>query len=308
MKCRVSMLALGLLSSFSLVSSAQPTLTAQKLAEGVWAAQPQQGANVGWFLLGDGVLVVDSGQDAETARAILEKIAETAGKPVRYLVVTHAHGDHAGGAGVFAAAGAQVICQENVAGAVANVVQSGGDAPAGKPGPGVLAISARLTFFGGPRRAEIDWLGSAHTRGDLVVLLPEDKILFAGDLVLNKKIPFMQSPDVDPKGWEQILPRLAALDLSKVVPGHGEIGPRQGIADTLAYVRKVNELARTFLQTRVPDELYALKLREPENRIENVPVIEEHISNVRAAVRAERARLEKATPTPAPTKAPEKKS
>ena len=294
--------ALGLVP---LASPAQPKMAVEKVAEGVWAALPEEGANISWFLAADGVVVVDSGIDVATAKAVLEKIAETTGgKPVRYLVVTHAHGDHASGAPVFAAAGARVICHENAAAAVAYLLRGNGPGDPKSPPAGVLAISDRLAFFGGSRRAAVYYLGPGHTNGDLVVLLPEEKILFSGDLVVQGRLPYLQSADADPRGWEQILARIASLDVDKIVPGHGTIGSKQSVADTNAYIRKVNELATQFIQTKVPDELYEMKLREPDNRIEHVKVGPEHIANVRAAVKLELARLAKAaaTPTPPPGK------
>lgn len=305
-------IALGLVA---LASPAQPKVEVQKITEGVWAAIPEAGANVGWFLASDGVVVVDSGNDAATARVVLQKIAETTGgKPVRYLVITHAHGDHASGAPVFAAAGARVICHENTAAALTNLLRAARVSDAKDPEAGVLAIADRLVFFGGSRRAAVYYLGAGHTNGDLIVLLPDEKILFSGDLVVNGRLPFLQSADADPRGWENILTRLATLDVEKLVPGHGPVGTRQALADTLAYLRKVNSLATLFIETKVPDELYEMKLREPDNRLANVDVSPGHIANVRAAVKFERARLEKlSAPTPAPaskvspTPAPAKK-
>ncbi len=306
MKVRIAALVL-LLASIALPAPAQPaptppappTLNVQKLGEGVWSAEADRGANVSWFLVSDGVVVVDSGNDEATARLALAKIAETAGKPVRHLVITHAHGDHANGAAVFAAAGAEIVCHENGAAAIASLLRRG--AAPSKPSPGVLAISERLVFFGASRRAAVYFLGPGHTNGDLIVLLPEEKILFAGDLVVNGRLPYLQSPDADPRGWEQILVRLAALDVEKVAPGHGKVGTRQSIGDSLAYLRKINELATLFIQTRVPDELYEPKLKEPDNRIANVSVSPDHVANVRAAVKLERARLEKPAATPGPS-------
>ncbi|MEO8191318.1 MAG: MBL fold metallo-hydrolase [Acidobacteriota bacterium] len=292
-----AMFGAALTSHAQTPAAATPALTVQKVAEGVWMAEAEQGANIGWFLVSDEVVVVDSGNDAATARAVLAKVAETAGKPVKFVVVTHAHGDHAGGVAVFAAAGAQILCHENSAPAIAYVLSGG------KPGvsAGVLGISDRLVFFGGSRRAAVYYLGAGHTNADLIVLLPEEKILFSGDLVVNGRLPYLQSGDADPNGWEQILTRLASLDVEKVVPGHGKVGTRQSVGDSLAYVRKINELAKLFIQTRVPDELYEMKLREPENRITNVIVGPDHIANVRAAVKLERARLDRAAATPTPS-------
>ena len=226
---------------------------------------------------------------------------------MRYLVLTHAHGDHASGSRRSPRPARGSSATRTPLPPPSPLLQ----APAGKTSEGVIAISDRLVFFGGARRAAVYYLGAGHTNGDLVVLLPEEKILFAGDLVSHGKLPYLQSADADPRGWEQILTRLAGLDVAKVVPGHGTVGERQAIGDTLAYLRKVNQLATDFIRTSVPDDLYETKLREPDNRIEGVVVGPDHIANVRAAVKLERARLEKqaekpkTTPTPASTKPPQ---
>jgi len=294
------LLPLGLM--LAAASAAQDRAPLQKMAEGVWASPTDNGSNVGWFTLGDGVVVVDAGRDAAAARRILKDVAETAAKPVRYVVITHAHGDHAGGARTFAEAGAQIICQENAApGVLASLNPSG--SPAGQR-LGVVAVADRLMFVGGSRRAEIYWLGTAHTRGDLVVLLPQEKVLFSGDLALTASLPFMRSPDADPPGWERTLPRLAAAPVETMVPGHGQIGPRAGIADTLAYVRRVNALSTQLLQARVPEEYVHVELRKPENRIENVAVSDDHVANVKAVMKLETERVAKATPSPASVRRP----
>lgn len=301
--------ALALAALLARPASAQSKLKVEKLADGVWAATPNKGANVGWFVLGDGVVAVDAGADAGIGAEILKSIAETTGgKPVRTLVITHAHGDHSGGARVFTAAGARVVCQEGVAGQILGAVlppATDAAGAAGKPGarPVVESISERSILVDGIHNVQIYFLGPAHTRGDLVVYLANDRILFAGDLALNGLMPFLQSADVDPAGWERALQALSRVRVEKMVPGHGEIGPATGINDSLAYLGAVNRLAKRLVDTGAPDSTLEIQIRAPENTIKNVPPNDQHVANVMAAVRVEREKTaRKATPTPTPAK------
>ncbi len=269
----------------------------EKVADGTWMARTSLGSNVSWFVVGEEVIAVDAGSDAETGKAVLEKIQETAHKPVRYLIVTHAHGDHGGGAGAFAAAGAEVICHENAAPALLPIV-----APSSRTKSGLLAFSERLALVGGTRRVVAYFLGPAHTAGDILVFLPDDKVLFPGDLALATAGPYMQSPDVDPAGWEKVLARLSQLDVEKIVPGHGGVGTRKAIAETLAYVKNVNDAARMLVREKVGDDQIEARLRRPDSGIDPAGITPDLLANVRAVMR-----VEKAKQAPAPSPKPQKK-
>jgi cyclase len=287
----------ALLLLFPIAAGAQTSklTSVQKVVEGVWMAQTSQGSNVGWFLVGDEVIAVDSGNDAATGQAVLEKIEETAHKPVRYLIVTHAHGDHGGGAGAFAAAGAEIVCHENAASGLTPII-----AASLRKKPGLLAFSERFGLLGATRRVAVYYLGPAHTAGDIVVLLPEEKVLFTGDVVLATGAPYMQSADVDPDGWEKILGRLAQLDVNKIVPGHGALGTKKAIDDTFGYIKKVEDVARTIVDENVDENLIEARLRVPDMGLEASTITPTLLGNVRAVVRAQK---KKAATTPATTPA-----
>jgi cyclase len=307
MRFRASSLALVLLL-FAFAASAQTTLAVQKVADGIWAAQPDRGANVGWFLYGDGVVAVDSGGDLATAKEVLRQIGvTTGGKPVRYLILTHAHADHSTGARAFVAAGAQVISQENAAPTVLSYITQASKDPA-DPLSGkrlsatLMTVSERLILFDGRHRADVQWLGPAHTTGDLVVLLPNEKVLFAGDLALNGRLPDLHLPEADAEAWMKALTRLAGAPVEKMVPGHGLIGPKTGLADSLAYIRSLHEIVVKLVRSGIAENFVEIRLREPDNKIPNVPMSDAHLKNALAVYRREK---DKATsPAATPSRAP----
>ena len=327
MRSRVGNLSLVLLlaSAASVAAQAPPasptpaaettSFGVQKLADGVWAASPPRGANVGWFLYGDGVVAIDSGGDAATGKELVAQIsAATGGKPIRYLILTHAHADHSTGTRAFVAAGAQVICHENAAQSIlAFITQATSDPTdplAGKTNvsPTLLTVSDRLILFDGKRRADVQYLGPAHSTADLVVLLPQEKVLFTGDLATNGRVPDLHLPDADPGAWAKVLPRLAAVSVEKMVPGHGTIGPTAGLADTLAYLRGLDEIVQKLVRTGTPEEYVEIRLREPDNRIPNVPLSEPHLKNAIAVFHRQKEKLAKPAGTPVrPGKAPVKR-
>ena len=153
----------------------------------------------------------------------------------------------------------------------------------------------------GLHNAQVYFFGPAHTSGDLAVYLPPDKVLFSGDLALNRLQPSMQSAEVDPASWERLLQALSKVPVEKLVPGHGEIGPTQGISDSLAYVSHVHAMAKKFIESGAPDDQLDAMVRAPENAIPNVPMSDAHVPNVKASVKAMREKANrKTTPAPAP--------
>jgi cyclase len=214
-------------------------LKTQELAPGVAAAvgeAPLPGAGI--IRTGFGTVVVD-GQPSERLGEDLKTAAEKfAGYPVTYLILTSHHADHALSNRVFLRA--EII---STAAARRMLDQKLEAERALLPGwlatPGVKsaeAVTPTLTFekqltlwAGWPkekiREIRLLELPAGAASGNLVVLLPKEKVLFAGDLVVNGVFPYMADADV--AGWLKALDELDKLDFEKLVPGHGAPGGRE---------------------------------------------------------------------------------
>jgi len=207
------------------------TISVRPLAPGVYAAKVRYGW-VGWIEQGDGITLVDATMDEQAAAALEDTIrARSGSKPIRYLVVTHAHDDHVLGARRFLDQGAKLIAHANVSAAVDSVlgrahqtkpVEKGGEPP-------TIEVKSLYNLGKGDRAARIIYLGHpAHTKGDLIVYLPKEKIIFAGDVVSYRSVPWMLDPGMSLAGWEASVDSLlsSGFDADSLVPGHGKIGSR----------------------------------------------------------------------------------
>jgi cyclase len=85
-----------------------------------------------------------------------------------------------------------------------------------------VTLGERLTLHRGTRRIDILYLGRGHTSGDIVVHLPQEGIVVAGDLVIHP-VPYVGNPQSHPGDWGETLDRLLALKHTMIVPGHGPV-------------------------------------------------------------------------------------
>jgi phosphoglycerate dehydrogenase-like enzyme/glyoxylase-like metal-dependent hydrolase (beta-lactamase superfamily II) len=193
------------------------------------------GSNNVWIVFEDYVAVIDANFPKE-AGDVLEAIKKTTDKPVRFVLDTHHHGDHAYGNAVFGKAGAQVIAQRNCA----RLLRVDGpkqftEAARGPTGRKDVAASTlkqpdlvfddRLVLEDGRQRVEFLFLGHAHTAGDAVAYLPKHKLLCTGDACVNGAFNFMGHSDS--ASWVRALERMQQLDVELVCPGHGPLAGRE---------------------------------------------------------------------------------
>jgi len=298
---------------------ANPYQKPKEIAPGVWALMTPGRANAGWFRFGNSVIAIDAGRSADDARFILKAIASTAGKSrVSMVILTSNFQPHAGGVPVFAAGGAAVLCQEKFGPSVLALVReaTAGErgAPGGKKisakgkteaaapvGP-VITIAKRMVLAGEGRRVEIDFPGPADSGGDLTVYLPEDHVLFSGDLAENDFLPLLFSKQIDPDAWVRVLDHLSTLGVQALVPGYGPVGPSRGIPATRSYIAAAWEIAGKVAEQKVPDDALAMRLGEPDVKLPELPpeLFDIHVKNVKALADRIRERGGEAPANPAP--------
>lgn len=260
----VTLYALGVL-----VRAQQPAATAPppqlvKVAEGLYVIQNvnntvaeigQNGGNVTIIVTGDGVVLVDS-KNERMHEDILAKVKSVTGRPVRYMVLTHNHGDHAGGSARLQAMGVTVV---------SSLASRDNMARADAPGRAQIAYAGYSELVLGGTRLELrEFRG--HTRGDTVVALPAQRVVIAGDLVTTPdSIPAIVNYG-DGGNWTELgesLDAIARMDFDVLVAGHG---PNLTKAEFLRFRDKaagIRERFRTLNRARKSqDEIAQALLKE----------------------------------------------
>ncbi|UCG71538.1 MAG: MBL fold metallo-hydrolase [Chromatiales bacterium] len=261
--CRWAAWAAALVLGLSAAHAAPPMVPAGKtvqLTEQVYMI-PDQGVplvpNVGIIVGSAGVLVVDTGMGPANAEIVLNEVRQITDKPILYLVSTHFHPEHNFGAQsfplstvlIYSTAQHRDVLTKGEAYRTWFIDMFGADVQALlEP---VKLVTPDVTF---ERRAVVN-LGdlpvellhfgyAAHTGGDTVIYLPEQKILFAGGLTPNQGFPIVPDGDSSVRGWIATLDDLAALDAATVVPGHGQLTDAQVMQRVKTYLTSVQGQAR----------------------------------------------------------------
>jgi cyclase len=255
----VSTFAIVLLGAFLREAASQSNFTHQ-IAPGVFYRAADRDkriiANTGWVAFRDYVLVIDA-NFPWGARAVLDDIRKTTGKPIRFVFDTHYHSDHSFGNSVFVDAGATIVCSEEC---VAESKAKNTPAWNSNTDTGEFSLKNyrlehpqigfrdKLVLDDGSHRVELVRMGPGHTRGDAVAYLPKERILFTGDLCVNFAGNNMADPDADPDNWLRALDDLSTKDVGILIPGHGAQGSSDTIRGQRAYMADIINGVRTGIQ------------------------------------------------------------
>ncbi|GHG75392.1 MBL fold metallo-hydrolase [Streptomyces griseocarneus] len=232
------------------------------------------------------VLVVETGMGPRNAETVLRFAMEYAQGRRLYLTTTHFHPEHAFGAQVFAGEATFLINKAQAQDLAAKgpgylaMFRELGEPVARQlegvelPTPGVVYDTAHDLDLGG-RTVRLRATGRAHSRGDQVVTVPDAEVMFTGDLVEAGQFSIFpwfppHDTDVSATRWITVMRRLAAARPQLVVPGHGDIGGPQLLADVGDYLQLLRDETwrrrdSAMSQETIVEEVSALMIeRHPE--------------------------------------------
>src|SRR5678809_1344308 len=212
----------------------------KKVADGVYAAvaSPAYKVNCNTAIIenADGVMVVDTHSKPSAAKVIIERLREMTKKPVRYVVNTHFHWDHWHGNEAYPAAypDAEIVTNQITREADLKLAESYlAEVRALKPALPTIAFEQTMKLYRRDREIHLLHFGRAHTAGDVFVYLPREKVVITGDALIGWT-PYMG--DGYPEDWAGTLDRLAELDFTHIIMGHGDVTGREWLTAFRAYV------------------------------------------------------------------------
>ncbi|HZF80482.1 MAG TPA: MBL fold metallo-hydrolase [Rubrivivax sp.] len=202
-----------------------------KLSDHAYAYTAEGDPNTGIVIGDNAVMVIDTQATPAMAQDVIRRIREVTDKPIKYVVLSHYHAVRVLGASAYAPE--HIIASEDT---LALIKERGEQDKASEIGrfprlfrnaetvpPGLtwptLTFSGKMTLWLGSLEVQLLQLGRGHTKGDTVVWLPAERILFSGDLVEFDATPY--AGDAYFSDWPQTLDNVAALQPVKLVPGRG---------------------------------------------------------------------------------------
>ncbi|MFQ6551718.1 MBL fold metallo-hydrolase [Aestuariibius insulae] len=208
----------------------EKTITFDEIGEGLWAFTAEGDPNSGVIIGDDSVMIVEAQATPRLAKKVIEKVREVTDKPISHVVLTHYHAVRVLGASAYGAD--QIIMSDR---ARAMVVERGREDwdsefqrfPRLFQGhesiPGLTypttTFSDAMTVYLGKRRVDIRQIGRAHTAGDAVIHVPDENVMFTGDIVEDHSACYCG--DGHFADWGRTLDRIKAYGTDAIAPGRG---------------------------------------------------------------------------------------
>jgi len=286
-----SFFAWGALTALAwlLASAAEPTdkfdnfrmrvgvpLQLKQVAPDLYFLYDDLSSNAAFLVTDEGVLVIDTRQHPAHGRDLIERIRKITDQPVKWVINTHAHGDHYYGNPAFKAVGATIVAHRDV---VAGMVKNEQlefkrrlaffkslklDPAEVKTILPDVTFDSRMTIKLGGRVVEIMYLGPGQNPGDTLVYFPHARALYVGGPFANNNWSNMSfTPSMD--GWIALLGKIADMENVEVfLPGHGDVGTRQDVLDEAQLLTEVQAGVKAAIAAGMSREEIVKQLRFPQ--------------------------------------------
>jgi cyclase len=184
------------------------------------------GGNVAAYVTSEGVILVDDMYERNYT-GIIEQVRTVTQQPIRYVLNTHHHDDHAGGNVGAVADRITIVAHDNVRSNMIRIKQPGM--------PSITYAQDTKVHLGG-KEVRAAFYGRGHTNGDSVIHFPAERVIHTGDLFLARRAGapgFTPYFDFAAGGsmleWVSVMDRMLALDFDTVIPGHGAVSTRTDV-------------------------------------------------------------------------------
>ena len=258
----VRKLALGLAAvavvSFGTLARAQQQLQplkVTKIKDNVYWVQGGAGSNDGIIVGTTGVIVVDTKTTTDSEKGVIAEIAKITPKAVNTAIITHSDGDHVNGLAAFPA-GLTIIAQENCKKEMQASAGSRNPAPQDRLPTKTYTKTDKLTIDGVHIRL-YHW-APGHTSGDTIVYLPDEKIVFGGDLLVTNRPDTLihLEKNGSAAGWIENAKGMIGLNADTYLTGHGEMMTKADVQKKLALIQdKYNKIKAMAAQGKSLEEI-----------------------------------------------------
>ncbi|WP_173047870.1 MBL fold metallo-hydrolase [Nitrospira sp. KM1] len=208
-----------------------------------------------FIVTNQGVIITDpiSREAAEWLKPELKKLTD---HPVRYVVYSHDHADHITGGQTFADT-ATFISHWAARKAIANGSRSDTPLPD-------LTFTDKMFIDLGGQHVELIYTGKNHSDNSLVVLVPQDRLLFAVDFIPVETVAYRTMRSDYPDDWIESLKQVEQLDFDVLVPGHGKIGKKEHARQFRRYLEDLRAAVQSALTARMGLEEAKQRIRLPQ--------------------------------------------
>jgi len=191
----------------------------------------------------EGLIVVDNKYDENVAE-VLAQIKSVTTQPIRYVLNTHHHTDHAGGDATLIKT-TEIIAHRNVR---ENFLRNK------QPGAPRIVFGQDTSVFLGGVEVRAYYFGRGHTNGDAVIHFPDLRVIHTGDLITEGMPVLDYRNGASAVEWVKVLDEILKLDFDVVIPGHGPLLTKERVRSDRDKLVKMNERMTALVRKGVPKE------------------------------------------------------